>query len=72
MVALNAVIGLAYYLRVAAALWRTGADARPAAASRGGAAAVPVLGAVALVLAVATVAAVVLGFAPQLVLDLGR
>ncbi|MGC4817786.1 NADH-quinone oxidoreductase subunit N [Micromonospora sp. DT63] len=64
VVALNAVIGLAYYLRVTAALWA------PTATSRGAAPAVPLGGVVAAVLAVATVAAVVLGFAPQLVLDL--
>ncbi|SCE88447.1 NADH-quinone oxidoreductase subunit N [Micromonospora chokoriensis] len=66
VVALNAVIGLAYYLRVTAALWT---PSSPATASGGGAAAVPVVGVVAVVLAVATVAAVVLGVAPQLVLD---
>ncbi|MEU7845679.1 proton-conducting transporter membrane subunit [Micromonospora sp. NPDC049114] len=64
VVALNAVIGLAYYLRVTAALWA------PTATSGGAAPAVPLGGVVAAVLAVATVAAVVLGFAPQLVLDL--
>ncbi|MEU8168250.1 proton-conducting transporter membrane subunit [Micromonospora sp. NPDC049004] len=64
VVALNAVIGLAYYLRVTAALWA------PTATSGGAAPAVPLGGVVAVVLAVATVAAVVLGFAPQLVLDL--
>ncbi|MDG4783943.1 proton-conducting transporter membrane subunit [Micromonospora sp. WMMD961] len=67
VVAVNAVIGLAYYLRVTAALW---APTSPATPSGGGAAAVPVVGVVAVVLAVATVAAVVLGVAPQLVLDL--
>ncbi|MDG4835254.1 proton-conducting transporter membrane subunit [Micromonospora sp. WMMD967] len=66
VVALNAVIGLAYYLRVTAALWT---PAAPATASGGGVAAVPLVGVVAVVLAVATVAAVVLGVAPQLVLD---
>ncbi|CCH21452.1 NADH-quinone oxidoreductase subunit N [Micromonospora lupini] len=64
VVALNAVIGLAYYLRVTAALWA------PTTAPGAAAPAVPVRGVVAAVLAVATVAAVVLGFAPQLVLDL--
>ncbi|GAA2183839.1 NADH-quinone oxidoreductase subunit N [Micromonospora lupini] len=64
VVALNAVIGLAYYLRVTAALWA------PTTAPGAAAPAVPVGGVVAAVLAVATVAAVVLGFAPQLVLDL--
>ncbi|MGV9215869.1 NADH-quinone oxidoreductase subunit N [Micromonospora sp. RB23] len=65
VVALNAVLGLAYYLRVTAGLWT------PTPASRGdGAVAVPVVGVVAVVLAVTTVAAVALGVAPQLVLDL--
>ncbi|MEU4338862.1 NADH-quinone oxidoreductase subunit N [Micromonospora lupini] len=64
VVALNAVIGLAYYLRVTAALWA------PTTTPGAAAPAVPVGGVVAAVLAVATVAAVVLGFAPQLVLDL--
>ncbi|RAO21553.1 NADH:ubiquinone reductase (H(+)-translocating) [Micromonospora noduli] len=71
VVALNAVIGLAYYLRVTAALWAPPATPGPAAAlAGGGASGVPVVGVVAVVLAVATVAAVVLGLAPQLVLDL--
>ncbi|MET7876570.1 NADH-quinone oxidoreductase subunit N [Micromonospora profundi] len=65
VVAVNAVIGLAYYLRVTAALWASPRLAAPAGPS--GVAAVPVVG---VVLAVATVAAVVLGVAPQLVLDL--
>ncbi|WP_435149901.1 NADH-quinone oxidoreductase subunit N [Micromonospora aurantiaca (nom. illeg.)] len=59
VVALNAVIGLAYYLRVTASLYATptgAATVRPART-------------VALALGVATVAAVVIGFAPQLVLD---
>ncbi|MGC4893873.1 NADH-quinone oxidoreductase subunit N [Micromonospora sp. DT31] len=61
VVALNAVIGLAYYLRVAATLYaapRAGAAApgRPART-------------VALALGVATALAIVIGFAPQLVLD---
>ncbi|MEH1027663.1 NADH-quinone oxidoreductase subunit N [Micromonospora profundi] len=68
VVAVNAVIGLAYYLRVTAALWAPPRLAAPAGPS--GVAAVPVVGVVGVVLAVATVAAVVLGFAPQLVLDL--
>ncbi|MEU8423761.1 proton-conducting transporter membrane subunit [Micromonospora sp. NPDC048835] len=67
VVALNAVIGLAYYLRVTAALWAPNPVGIP---NVGGAAAVPLVGVVAVVLAVATVAAVVLGVAPQLVLDL--
>ncbi|WP_444948956.1 NADH-quinone oxidoreductase subunit N [Micromonospora ureilytica] len=71
VVALNAVIGLAYYLRVTAALWAPTTRPGPAAAlAGGGASGVPVVGVVAVVLAVATVAAVVLGVAPQLVLDL--
>ncbi|WP_435208225.1 NADH-quinone oxidoreductase subunit N [Micromonospora sp. bgisy143] len=65
VVALNAVLGLAYYLRVTAGLWT------PTRAPTGdGVVAVPLVGVVAVVLAVATVAAVVLGVAPQLVLDL--
>ncbi|MEV1014427.1 proton-conducting transporter membrane subunit [Micromonospora sp. NPDC049801] len=65
VVALNAVLGLAYYLRVTAGLWTP----RPAPGGDG-VVAVPLVGVVAVVLAVATVAAVVLGVAPQLVLDL--
>ncbi|WP_433115612.1 NADH-quinone oxidoreductase subunit N [Micromonospora sp. CA-246542] len=65
VVALNAVLGLAYYLRVTAGLWT------PRSSPGGdGVVAVPLVGVVAVVLAVATVAAVVLGVAPQLVLDL--
>jgi NADH-quinone oxidoreductase subunit N len=61
VVALNAVIGLAYYVRVAATLYapQPGVDRLP----RG--VAWPVAG----VLATATAVAVVVGFAPQLVLD---
>ncbi|MEW2440618.1 NADH-quinone oxidoreductase subunit N [Micromonospora marina] len=59
VVALNAVIGLAYYLRVTASLYATPA----------GAAAVRPARTVVLALGVATAAAVVIGFAPQLVLD---
>ncbi|MEW1587336.1 proton-conducting transporter membrane subunit [Micromonospora vinacea] len=71
VVALNAVIGLAYYLRVTAGLWAPATAPGPAAALAGdGVSGVPVVGVVAVVLAVATVAAVVLGVAPQLVLDL--
>ncbi|MGC4767797.1 NADH-quinone oxidoreductase subunit N [Micromonospora sp. DT44] len=65
VVALNAVLGLAYYLRVTAGLWTP----RPSSGGDG-VVAVPLVGVVAVVLAVATVAAVVLGVAPQLVLDL--
>lgn len=64
VVALNAVLGLAYYLRVTAGLWTPTPE--PAG---DGVVAVPLVGVVAVVLAVATVAAVVLGVAPQLVLD---
>ncbi|MCT2280318.1 NADH-quinone oxidoreductase subunit N [Micromonospora chalcea] len=59
VVALNAVIGLAYYLRVTASLY----------APSTGAATVRPARTVVLALGVATVAAVVIGFAPQLVLD---
>jgi NADH-quinone oxidoreductase subunit N len=59
VVALNAVVGLAYYLRVAAQLYTA-----PAPAQRR---AVPA--ATVLALAAATLLAVVVGFAPQLVLD---
>jgi len=59
-VALNAVIGLAYYVRVAAQLFAPA----PAAETRA-----RVHWAAAAALAVATVVAVVIGFAPQLVLD---
>lgn len=90
VVALNAVVGLAYYVRVAAVLYAPAPDtaragtaaaappvpadpAAPALPADG----VPVPGAVAIrpswavvaVLAGATVVAVVVGFAPQLVLD---
>ncbi|NED52717.1 NADH-quinone oxidoreductase subunit N, partial [Micromonospora aurantiaca] len=59
VVALNAVIGLAYYLRVTASLYATPAGATAVRPAR----------TVALALGAATVAAVVIGFAPQLVLD---
>ncbi|MFD6610892.1 NADH-quinone oxidoreductase subunit N [Micromonospora chalcea] len=59
VVALNAVIGLAYYLRLTASLYATPAGAAVVRPAR----------TVALALGVATVAAVVIGFAPQLVLD---
>ncbi|MEQ4301812.1 proton-conducting transporter membrane subunit [Plantactinospora sp. B6F1] len=89
VVALNAVIGLAYYLRAAAILYAP----EPAAARAGDAAAAPVVPAepgapavppgapvpaaepvrpawaVVAALALATVIAIVVGFAPQLVLD---
>jgi NADH-quinone oxidoreductase subunit N len=77
-VALNAVVGLAYYLRVTAQLYapepaRSAAVLEPAggasdaAVGPAGEVAVPAVTAVAL--AVATLLAVVVGFAPQLVLD---
>ncbi|MEU5831959.1 NADH-quinone oxidoreductase subunit N [Micromonospora tulbaghiae] len=59
VVALNAVIGLAYYLRVTASLYAVPAGAATVRPAR----------TVALALGVATAAAVVIGFAPQLVLD---
>lgn len=62
VVALNAVVGLAYYVRVAATLY---APAEPAATARLPRVPWPVTG----VLAVAVAVAVVVGFAPQLVLD---
>jgi NADH-quinone oxidoreductase subunit N len=61
VVALNAVVGLAYYLRVAASLYAAGPE--PGAVPGR----VPRL--VAVTVAVVTVAAIVIGFAPQLVLD---
>ena len=60
VVALNAVIGLAYYVRVAAMLYAPDPLDRPAR---------PVPWPVAGVLLAATAVAVVVGFAPQLVLD---
>ncbi|WP_433344770.1 NADH-quinone oxidoreductase subunit N [Micromonospora sp. CA-111912] len=62
VVAVNAVIGLAYYLRVAALLYAPSADVTPVPARPAGA--------VAVALAAATGVALVVGFAPQLVLDL--
>ncbi|MEH0824314.1 MULTISPECIES: NADH-quinone oxidoreductase subunit N [unclassified Micromonospora] len=66
VVAVNAVIGLAYYLRLAATLYAgdgrvAGSGDRPAARPAW---------TVAAALGLATAAAVVVGFAPQLVLDL--
>ena len=58
LIALNAVLGLVYYLRAVATLYRPGGY-RP----------VPVSSLVAGVLALVTAAAVAAGFAPQLVLD---
>jgi NADH-quinone oxidoreductase subunit N len=78
VVAVNAVIGLAYYLRVAAVLY---APSHPSAAATGGepgradgpaaarAAVAGVPWAVGVALAAATVAGVVVGLAPQIVLD---
>jgi NADH-quinone oxidoreductase subunit N len=72
VVALNAVVGLAYYVRVAATLFASpGGEASPvgeAAPGVGADARVP--WAVAATVGAATVAALVIGFAPQLVLDL--
>ncbi|WP_405116185.1 proton-conducting transporter membrane subunit [Micromonospora sp. NBC_01405] len=62
VVAVNAVIGLAYYLRVAALLYAPSADVTPVPARPAGA--------VAVALAAAVAVALVVGFAPQLVLDL--
>jgi NADH-quinone oxidoreductase subunit N len=62
VVALNAVIGLAYYVRVAAVLFAPPPEAAPAQRTR-------VPWAVAAALGIATVVALVVGFAPQLVLD---
>ncbi|WP_329107052.1 proton-conducting transporter membrane subunit [Micromonospora sp. NBC_01699] len=62
VVAVNAVIGLAYYVRVAATLFSPAAtDERPTGAR--------VPWPVAAALAAATVVTIVIGFAPQLVLD---
>jgi NADH-quinone oxidoreductase subunit N len=58
LIALNAVLGLVYYLRVVVVLYRAG-EYRPA----------PVRPLLVGVLATVTAAAVVAGFAPQLVLD---
>ena len=63
IIGLNAVVGLAYYLRVAVLLYRPGPAAAPAPA-------IPVP--VAAVVAVTTLLAVIVGFAPQLVLGLAR
>ncbi|PZF98402.1 proton-conducting transporter transmembrane domain-containing protein, partial [Micromonospora deserti] len=67
VVAVNAVLGLAYYLRVTAALWAVPTAATPTAPVP--ATAVPG-GMVGVVLATATAVALVIGVAPQLVLDL--
>jgi NADH-quinone oxidoreductase subunit N len=82
VVALNAVVGLAYYVRVAATLYAAPEpdplpeqepEGRPVSAARpdggGPAAARAVPWAVAAALGAATLVAVVVGFAPQLVLD---
>ncbi|MEV0157327.1 proton-conducting transporter membrane subunit [Micromonospora sp. NPDC050686] len=60
VVAVNAVIGLAYYLRFAAVLWAPGTGPAPTRPAR----------TVVAALAVATAVAVAVGFAPQVVLDL--
>lgn len=65
VVALNAVVGLAYYVRASALLYKTPAIAPPDAAER-----LPRLPwPVAAALGAATLVALVVGFAPQLVLD---
>ena len=68
VVALNAVIGLAYYVRVAATLFV--APEGPVAA--GGLARHRVSWPVGAAIAVATAAAIAIGFAPQLVMDLAE
>ncbi|GAB3798147.1 NADH-quinone oxidoreductase subunit N [Micromonospora zhanjiangensis] len=84
VVALNAVVGLVYYLRVAATLYAPAdrelapGDAAPVGASRSGdpVGPVPVRGRpawpVVAALAAAILVAVVIGFAPQLILDVAR
>jgi NADH-quinone oxidoreductase subunit N len=62
VVAINAVIGLAYYVPVAAALFAAPGTASPAAPARASWVVTVALGAT-------TLAALVVGFAPQLVLD---
>lgn len=69
VVALNAVVGLAYYVRVAATLY---APAAPYAPGPGPAPRGRLRWAVAAALAAATLVAVVIGFAPQLVLDVAQ
>jgi NADH-quinone oxidoreductase subunit N len=66
VVAVNAVIGLAYYVRVAVALFAL-EGAEPVEAARPGGRAVP--WAVVATLGAATVAAIVVGVAPQLVMQ---
>jgi NADH-quinone oxidoreductase subunit N len=66
VVALNAVVGLAYYVRVAATLY---APVDPAASANEAIPRTKVPWAVAAALVAATGVAVVIGFAPQLVLD---
>ena len=61
IVAVNAVIGLAYYVRASVALFA------PVSASSTGFSRAPAV--VSLALGLITVAALVLGFAPQLVFD---
>ncbi|MER7166670.1 NADH-quinone oxidoreductase subunit N [Micromonospora sp. NPDC000207] len=65
VVALNAVVGLAYYLRLAAVLWAPPTASGGSAQAGAGRPALVVL----VVLAVATAVAVIVGFAPQIVLD---
>ncbi|EEP71809.1 NADH dehydrogenase [Micromonospora sp. ATCC 39149] len=74
VVAVNAVIGLAYYLRLASGLYAPPADAEAGRGADVKAGPAPAVarpsGAVVVTLAVATLVALAVGFAPQLVLDL--
>jgi NADH-quinone oxidoreductase subunit N len=69
VVALNAVVGLAYYVRVAAALYSPAAPADGVEDPAAEVTAVRPPWAVVVALAAATLVAVVVGFVPQLVLD---
>ncbi|MFC7545047.1 NADH-quinone oxidoreductase subunit N [Plantactinospora sp. GCM10030261] len=69
VVALNAVVGLAYYVRVAATLYASPTAAGSVADDIPGASPRRAAWPVAVALAVATAITIVLGFAPQLVLD---
>lgn len=70
VVAINAVIGLAYYLRVAVQLYAAPAPEREPRAGAAPPPGVPLRsGPVAVALGGATLAAAVVGFAPQLILD---
>jgi NADH-quinone oxidoreductase subunit N len=69
VVALNAVVGLAYYLRVAATLYARVAETGPAGAPAGTIPPARTPWVVAAALAAATLVAILVGFAPQLILD---